>query len=96
MTASGLPAALIKWATSVDPDKPFGEFLADMLMLDVEESSDAFRRSPPLVGSTRAELEPLAIAGKVVAGEPVAGFEVTIGSETILVSFGDRGEFRNL
>ncbi len=77
ITASGLPAALIRPAMSVWP-APSAAFLGDCELADMAEmaeSIDEFRRGPG--GPARAVVDEPAMAGRDAMVEPPRGFEVT-------------------
>jgi hypothetical protein len=94
MTASGLPAVLIKLAISADPTVPS---CAVFGMLDLEEiaemaeSIDEFRGGFP-AGSARAFAGPGMMEGRLEGGPP-GGCAATRGSETLRTSFGKRSEW---
>ena len=93
MTASGLPAVLIKFAISVGPAAVSRDALLGFDLDDIAEMAESIEEflGAPLTSSART-LEAPAMVGSWPAEEPPKGFGFTTGSETLRVSFGNRWE----
>jgi hypothetical protein len=95
MTASGLPAVLIRFAMSVGPGVDSGDALLGPFdrddIAEIAESIDEFLGAP-FASSARTPEAP-AIVDEGPVEEPPRGFGFTTGSETLrLLSFGNRRE----
>lgn len=92
MTASGLPAVLIKLATSgTEPGESAGDILLAVDLDDMFESMEAFLGALP-AGSVRETTEGPAIVGREFDEAPPEGFWFTTESDTLRVSFANRGD----
>jgi len=95
MTASGLPAVLIKFAMSAGPAAFSGDALLRFDFDDtaeMAESIDEFRGAPFVSSARGPELPVIVDKGPVEV--PPRGLGFTTGSETLRVSFGNRCERR--
>ncbi len=88
MTASGLPAVLIRLAISVVPGVASGDALFEEIA-DIAESIDDVRGAPiPVIGLEEVDEPPIsADFASFRASGPAGGFVVTIRSGAPLVSF---------
>ncbi len=93
MTASGLPAVLIRLAMSAIPGAFSGDALPVFDLDDIAEMAESIDEflGAPFASSARTPEEPAMAAGWLEE-EPPGGFGFTTGSETLRVSFGNRCE----